>query len=78
MRSPAERRPEVTQKHGGPGGDTPGPTAINADLAPIVGPLDDIWAWTGVHLADGRVISLAWLRGYPGAVASPPAARRGA
>jgi hypothetical protein len=28
----------------------------------------DLWAWTAVHLNDGRVISLAWLRGYRGAV----------
>lgn len=31
-------------------------------------PADDVFAWTGVFLADGRVVSLAWLRNWPGAV----------
>jgi hypothetical protein len=37
-----------------------------------IAPEDDVWAWGGIHLADGRVISLAWLRFWPGAIASPP------
>lgn len=32
-------------------------------------PADDSYAWTGIFLNDGRVVSLAWLRGWPGAVA---------
>lgn len=31
-------------------------------------PFDDLYAWSGVFLSDGRVISLAWLYGWPGAV----------
>jgi hypothetical protein len=31
-------------------------------------PADDTYAWTGIHLDDGRTISIAWLRGWPGAV----------
>jgi hypothetical protein len=37
-----------------------------------VAPEDDVYAFTGILLADGRCISIAWLRGYPGAIASPP------
>jgi hypothetical protein len=32
---------------------------------------DDVYAWGGIILLDGRVISLAWLYGWDGAVASP-------
>ncbi|MCT2280313.1 hypothetical protein M3G91_22105 [Micromonospora chalcea] len=35
----------------------------------------DIYAWTAVHLNDGRVVSLAWLHGWPGAVAGTRVAR---
>jgi hypothetical protein len=36
----------------------------------VTDPVEDVHAWTGVFLGDGRVVSIAWLRGYPGAVAS--------
>lgn len=31
---------------------------------------DDVYAWGAILLNDGRAISLAWLRNYPGAVAA--------
>lgn len=62
---------EGPRKEGPPGPAKDTPTVAE----PLrVAPQDDIWAWCGIHLADGRVISIAWLRGYPGAVASPPRA----
>lgn len=49
----------------------PGPAAPAQDGS------EDLYAWTGMFINDGRMISLAWLRGYPGAVASPPTDERG-
>jgi hypothetical protein len=30
----------------------------------------DTFAWCGVFISDGRVVSIAWLRGWPGAVSA--------
>lgn len=64
-----------------PGDDGPGAarhstTATTHDAVLSVPPsrawrLTDTFAWGGVFLDDGRVVSIAWLRGYSGAVASP-------
>lgn len=55
------------------------PTTIDATAKQLdavsvpPGPRGDRYAWSGIRLNDGRVISIAWLRGYPGAAVSPPA-----
>lgn len=52
----------------------------HSDQAPPASPQADLYAWTGIFLTDGRMISVAWLCGWPGAVASPAPAggcRRG-
>ena len=51
------------------------PALATISAARIV-PEEDVWAWGGIYLADGRVISLAWLYGWPGAIASSPQQRR--
>jgi hypothetical protein len=58
-----ETRPGLAS---GAGSEQVGETVTSQDTQ-----LADTWAWTGVFLADGRMVSLAWLRGWPGAVASP-------
>lgn len=66
MPGDAQRRPDVNRDGAGMAGEA------NDQRTQ----LDDIWAWTGVFVGDGRMVSLAWLRGYVGAVAST-GARRG-
>lgn len=61
----------MTPRRGEGRSATDRPTRRTNNLAAIVAPEDDTWAWQGIALADGRVISIAWLRGYRGAVASP-------
>jgi hypothetical protein len=56
----------MTQSNGRP---DQAPTTTNS-TSTVTDPVEDVHAWTGVFLEDGRVISLAWLRAYPGAVAS--------
>jgi hypothetical protein len=43
---------------------------VGETVSGIVAPDDDLYAWTGIYLVDCRVISIAWLRGYPGATTS--------
>lgn len=55
--------------------ETRGP-AVQLDDSNGTVPLDpehmlaDTYAWGAIYLDDGRVVSLAWLRDWPGAVAS--------
>lgn len=60
----------MLRSSGGRGTPAPRPATVIDD--PTLQPEDDTWSWTGVILTDGRVVSIAWLRGYPGAVACPP------
>lgn len=43
---------------------------VGETVTGIVAPEDDLHAWAGIFIEDGRVISIAWLRGYPGATES--------
>lgn len=48
--------------------ETPAPNEAvptTTSTSTVTDPTDDVHAWSGVFLNDGRMISLAWLRGWP-------------
>jgi len=59
-----ERRPASDQL------DEAATKQLAATTATVTDSAADLHAWSSVFLDDGRVISIAWLRGYAGAVAS--------
>jgi len=60
----------MVQTRRSPGHHPGAPSVPARDTVTVTDPAADLFAWTGVFLDDGRVISIAWLRAWPGAVAS--------